>query len=495
MLKMDQVHVIRHKHYKEKHGIRKIARAMGVDRKTVRKYLTEAEPKRQEEKPRGRPVLEVVGPRIDELLGEWKPRTTPKQRITSPLVHRQLLAEGYEVGERTVRGYLSEKRRQKKEVYVPLVHRPGDDAQIDFFEVTVEEGGIMRKAWKFLVRLMHSGRDFIHIYDRCDQLSFLDGHVRAFAYLGGVPKRMVYDNLSAAVKRRAGMIHDRELTDAFRSLVSYYLFEPCFARPGEGHDKGGVEGRGKGIRLQHLTPIPRGADLESISATVMTSIEQMAEVTPRRAGKTTVELFEADKAAMDPLPVRPYDVRAPRPISISHSSTATIDGALYSLPERWARLDGMAYVGVRNIRFVCRGEEIFRDRAARKGRAVYYRDYMRELSRKPQAVRQVAPELTAELGQPYNRLWSLLENTHGPQKASRVLAGVLGAIHDHGEDIVSDALFDALARGRTDLLAIRERLPVEPVIFEGLVPDRLRQVQVEAGRAADFDYLLIGGVQ
>lgn len=492
---MDQVHVIRHKHYKEGHGIRRIAREMGLDRKTVRKYLEEAEPVRKETAPRARPVQDVVGPRIDELLEEWGPRTTRKQRITSPRLHRQLIAEGYEVGERTVRGYLSEKRRQSKEVYVPLVHRPGDSAQVDFFEVTVEEGGVARKAWKLLVRLMHSGRDFIHLYDRCDQLSFLDGHVRAFAYFGGVPHRMVYDNLSAAIKRRSGMLRGRELTDAFRALASHYLFEPCFARPGEGHDKGGVESRGKGIRLAHLTPVPRGTDLESIAGSVMTEIEALAQSKPRRDGKTIAELFDADKAALSPLPARPYDVRAPRPVSISHSSTATIDGALYSLPERWARLDGMAYVGVRDIRFVCRGEQILRERAVRKGRAVYYRDYIRELSRKPQAVRQVAPELMAELGQPYNRLWSLLERTHGVQKACRVLAGVLGAIDDHGEQIVTDALSDALAHGRMDLLAIRQRLPVEPLLFEGLVPARLRQVHVEAGRAADFDHLLAGGVR
>lgn len=491
---MDQVHVIRHKHYKEGLGIRKIARELGLDRKTIRKYLSDSEPIRIESEPRARPVLEAVGPRIDELLAEWKPRATRKQRITSPRLHRQLVTEGYDVGERTVRYYLSEKRRQSKEVYVPLVHRPGDSAQVDFFEVTVEEDGCLRKAWKFLVRMMHSGRDFIHIYDRCDQLSFLDGHVRAFAYFGGVPHRMVYDNLSAAVKRWAGMLHDRELTDAFRALVSYYLFETCFARPGEGHDKGGVESRGKAIRLEHLTPVPRGVDLASISASVMADIEAMALSKTRRNGQTTAALFDADKAAMNPLPARPYEVRTPRPISISHSSTATIDGSLYSLPERWARLDAMAYVGVRNIRFVCRGEAILRERAVRRGRTIHYRDYMRELSRKPQAVRQVAPELVTELGEPYHRLWSLLQSTHGPQKASRVLAGVLGAIHDHGEQIVTGALSDALARGRIDLLAIRERLPAEPPIFEGLVPARLRQVQVEAGSAADFDHLLIGGV-
>ena len=66
------------------------------------------------------------------------------------------------------------------------------------------------------------------------------------------------------------------LTDRFRALASHYLFEPCFARPGEGHDKGGVEGRGKGIRLQHLTPIPRGQTLHEISEALLAAIDQQA---------------------------------------------------------------------------------------------------------------------------------------------------------------------------------------------------------------------------
>ena len=495
MLRMETVHVIRHKHTVEKLSIRQISRDMGIDRKTVRKYLAESAPLRVEPEPRSQLVMASVGPRIDEILEDWKGRTTKKQRVTSPRMHRELIAEGFEVGERTVRGYLAEKRRVAAEVFVPLVHRPGDDAQVDFFEVTVEEDGIARKAWKLLVRLMHSGRDFIHIYDRCDQLSFLDGHVRAFAYFDGIPQRMIYDNLTAAVKRRAGMLTERKLTDAFSALVSYYLFEACFARPGEGHDKGGVESRGKGIRLQHMTPIPRGVDLGSISSTVMADIEKMAAIKPRRDGKTTEELFVADKQAMMPLPEVPYDVRKPRLISISRSCTTTIEGALYSLPERWARLDATAYIGVGNIRFVCRGEEILRERAMRNGRMVLYRDYLRELSRKPQAVRQVAPELVAELGQPYGQLWALLERTHGAQKGARVLAGVLGAIHDHGEDVVTQALSTALGQGRMDLLDIRPLLPKEAHIPEWLVPIQLRHVHIEAGCASDYDHLLTGGLQ
>src|SRR5215210_37715 len=255
MLRMDQVHVIRHKVLIEGQSIRSVAREMGVGRNTIKKYLKLSEPVRVGRQKKPSPVKEMIAPRIDHLLEEWHHRTTHKQRITGTRIHRQLMEEGYKVGITTVRDYLREKRRQKAEVFIPLVHRPGEEAQVDFFEVTVEEDGQRRKACKFVMRLMYSGRDFVRLYEGCDQLSFLDAHVRAFAYLGGIPERVIYDNLSAAVKKIVGS--ERELTERFRALVCHYLFEPCFARPAEGHDKGGVEARGKGIRLAHLTPIPR----------------------------------------------------------------------------------------------------------------------------------------------------------------------------------------------------------------------------------------------
>jgi transposase len=221
---MDQVHVIRHQVLVEGRSIRSVAGGMGISRNTVRKYLVQPVPVRRESGPRARPVWERVARRIEELLEEWSPRTTPKQRVTGTRLHRQLVEEGHRVGITTVRLYLAERRRQAAEVYIPLVHRAGEEVQVDFFDVTVEEDGRLRKAWKFLMRLMYSPRDFVHLYDDCSQLSFLDGHVRAFAHFGGVPRRAVYDNLSAAVKRRLGL--DRELTERFRALSSQYLFEP-----------------------------------------------------------------------------------------------------------------------------------------------------------------------------------------------------------------------------------------------------------------------------
>src|SRR5262249_62086572 len=81
-------------------------------------------------------------------------------------LYRALVEEGYQVGLTTIYQYLRERKRQRLEVYVPLVHRVGDEAQIDFFEVTVELDGQWHKAWKFLLRLMYSGREFVWLYQR-----------------------------------------------------------------------------------------------------------------------------------------------------------------------------------------------------------------------------------------------------------------------------------------------------------------------------------------
>lgn len=177
---MDQVHVVRHNVLIEGRSQRSVARELGLSRMTVGKYVDQAMPVRKAETgPRPRPVWEAVATRL----------------------HAMLVAEGKQVGVTVIKTAVAEWRRQRREVFVPLTYRPGDLAEVDFFEVLVDIECTRRKAWLFLMRLMYSGRDFAWIYERQDQISFLDGHVRAFAHFGGVPARVAYDNLRAAVVR------------------------------------------------------------------------------------------------------------------------------------------------------------------------------------------------------------------------------------------------------------------------------------------------------
>ena len=245
MIEVDLIHVIRHKYYKEGIAIRQIARQLRISKNTVRRYLRQVEePQRPRQVSRRSPKKELARVEIRKILDDWSSRTTRKQRPTGPALLEEFnkrVGEDSKIGLTLVREVFAEIRREKAEVYVPLVHRPGEEAQVDFFEVQIDIAGQRHKMWMFLMRLMYSGSSFARIYEHCDQISFLDGHVRAFEHFGGIPHRCVYDNLSAAVKRI--MAGARALTKPFSDLVDHYKFEPDFARVGEGHDKGGGQRR------------------------------------------------------------------------------------------------------------------------------------------------------------------------------------------------------------------------------------------------------------
>jgi hypothetical protein len=291
----------------------------------------------------------------------------------------------------------------------------------------------------------------------------------------------VYDNLTAAVKRRVGV--ERELTDRFRALSSHYLFEPCFARPGEGHDKGGVEARGKGIRLAHMTPIPRGDTLSEIAAALLREVDDAANSKVGRDDKTVMERFDEESATLRCLPLAPFDGRRVQPVTVSRQALFRLDGVEYSVPSTWARLDATAYIGVDTIDVHCMGEDVTVKRKRPGGRCVTYRHYLNELSRKPQALRQVAPELLAELDEPYRQLWDALSDVHGELEAARVLAKILAVVGDCGEERVA-AWLERVMKGRPF------RAETAPAAYSVEVPAALAGYTVAAGCAADYDVLL-----
>ncbi len=495
MLKMSTVHVVRHKVLVEKTSQRQVAEQLGISRNTVAKYLGVSEPVHAPYTPRRKPVADLVTPRLEALLEEWKSRTTSKQRITAKRLLRQLREEGFEVGVTTVADFLREWRRAHAEVFIPLTYRAGDVAQVDFFEVTVEENGVIKKVWKFLMRLMYSGYDFAWLYERCDQVAFFDGHVRAFEYFDAVPARAVYDNLAPAVHFRLGLLGERErqLSDRFAALCSHYLVEPCFTRVGEGHDKGGVESRGKGVRLQHLTPVPRGASLAEMAQVLLDDIAHAATEKRDPHGRTVRERFDTEHSSLRPLPPTPFDPSRFVPVSISSKATVQVEGVTYSVPCEWARLDASAWVGVDTIRIACRGQVRSYAKAIPGQRQIRYRDYLPELARKPQAVRQVAPELLEELGEVWGRLWTLLVASHGEREASRVVARLLGVAVTAGEATVTDQLRAALSDAVPNVAALGRLLHGEDRVHEVEVPEALAPYQIESARATDYDWLIAGG--
>ncbi len=372
---------------------------------------------------------------------------------------------------------------------MPLAYRPGELAEVDFFEVLVDVAGKRRKAWMFVMRLMYSGRDYARLYERQDQVSFLDAHVRAFEHFGAVPQRIAYDNLKPAVVRvLAGS--ERELSARFLAMATHYVFEPCFAATG--HDKGGVEARGKAIRRQELVPIPSAESLDAISEALLARLDQRTACIRDGTNRSIADGFVQERAQMLPLPQYRLDARAVVLVEATRRSLSRVEGAYYSVPSQWAGLSVTAYIGPSSVVFAGPDGQVEHPRMRFGERSIDYRHYLSELARKPQALRQVAPELIAQLGPPFERLWRELVDEQGPRDGARVFARVLGALTTLGEAETRARIERARQSGEPLSIALRTTA-AEPAVPLSSLPKSLVDVEVHAASAADYDALLGGG--
>ena len=146
---------------------------------------------------------------------------------------------GFLGGYTVVKDHVRICRARGRETFVPLSHPPGH-GQVDFGETLAVIGGVRQKIHFFCLDLPQSAC-FVKAYPRETTEAFLDGHVSAFAFFGGVPLSLLYDNTKIAVAKICGD-GKRDRTRAFTELVSHCLFQDRFGRPGKGNDKGKVEG-------------------------------------------------------------------------------------------------------------------------------------------------------------------------------------------------------------------------------------------------------------
>lgn len=447
MLKVEVVHAIRHQVLAQKRSIRAVTRETGVSRNTARRYVRGAKAGERETRARPAPKRAIAQAELAKLLDELARRTAKKQQLTAHRLHELLGQRGVRVGYSLVKELFAEHRRAKQEVFIPLAYRPGDLALVDFFEVVVDvdepqgatviedlhEGGDEEarggpryrvKGYLFLMRLPFSGIDVVVLYPRQDQTCFVDGHVRAFHQLGGVPTRIGYDNLKAAVRRHL-VGSGRELQDRFAALAAHYGFDPCFARPYEGHDKGAVEARGKGFRLQRMTPIPRGATLVDVS------LELQEELVDDAAG-------DADAAtelnALAALPEHAFDARKHREATVTRRSLVKDECTHYSAPEHLAQTVVTLACGAFHVDIIGRDGTQTRHVRGRFGeKRVDYHHYLKQLSEKPQAVRQVAHLLMPQLGEPFSSTWIGLLSEQDEIDAARAFCRVLKLVNEVGK--------------------------------------------------------------
>jgi transposase len=333
MISVEDREKIRRAYFVENKGVRQIARELHVARKTVRKAIESAQAEAYTlSQPRPSPILGPFRQRIDELLAESE-RMPRKQRYTSHKIYEEVVKAGYQGAESTVRGYIAEQRKGQKrpKVFLPLEFDPGTDAQVDWGEALAEIAGVRVTVQVFFMRLCYSRRLFLMAFPTQKQEAFLEGHVQAFRFFQGVPHRIAYDNLKAAVQKILEG-HTRQEQLAFIAFRSHYLFESHFCTPGQGHEKGGVEhGVGFG-RRNFMVPIPKVASFAELNALLLAECQKDDARQVDGQPVTIGEAWELERPALRPLPGKDYMCCVTRPVSLTPYSQVEFEGNHYSVP-------------------------------------------------------------------------------------------------------------------------------------------------------------------
>jgi transposase len=476
---VEQFEQIRRDHTREGLSIRELAKRHGVHRRAVRQALDSAVPP-PKRAPRHRPApkLDPFKAIVDEWLAadQEAPR---KQRHTARRVWQRLVAEhGADVSERQVDRYVAAKRREIGEVEacVPLISEAGVEAEVDWGEAQAIVRGEPLDIHLFLMRACHSGAAFVVAFESETQQAFLEGHVAALEFFGGVFGLIRYDNLKAAV---AQVLKGRRRveSDRFVALRSHYGFDSSFCLTGVrgAHEKGGVESEVGRFRRRHLVPVPRVESLGELN-------ERLAEACWSDLDRTIVGrrepvgvMLERERRLLSHLPPESHCTTEEASPRVDSKAMITVRQNRYSVPARLVGMKVRAQVGAREIAVWHDGKVIAtHDRlAGRHGTSAQLDHYLDLLSRKPGALaRSLALRQQRDRGDwppCFDQLWSEIEAKAGRSEAARQMVEVLLLNREVGPRRVEQAVRSALVAGAHDgravaLLARRVERPSVPAL-------------------------------
>jgi transposase len=473
---------------------REASRVFGLHRETIAKMCQfSLPPGYTRTQPPPKPKLGPYLPVIDAILDA--DRLAPaKQRHTAKRIFERLREEhGFGGGYTVVKDYVRQCRSRERETFVPLAHPPGH-AQVDFGEAVGIIDGIRRKLHFFCMDLPQSDACFVKAYPRETTEAFLDGHVSAFAFFGGVPQSILYDNTTIAVARIMGD-GKRERTRAFTGLVSHYLFADRFGRPGKGNDKGKVEGLVKHARMKFMTPVPQAASFDDFNAELLERCRARQGERAGRHAETIGERLAADLAALRPLPTgafEPCEVRAARVSSTALVRYRTND---YSVPTRYGFQDVVVKGFVDEVVFLCGGTEIARHPRS-YGTGMFVADplhYLALIETKPGALDQAAALQGWDLPEAFQHLRHLLEARMG-NKGKREFIQVLRLLEALPMETVTFAVSQAIQIGAIGFDAVKQialaRIERRPPRLDLAAYPHLPKMDVKTTRAADYAALV-----
>ena len=496
MYGLDNYAAVRRFVFVEGHSEREAARVFGLARKTIGKMCRFSSPpgylrSKPIERPRLGPFIGV----IDAILAADK-LAPPKQRHTAKRIFQRLKAEhGYGGGYTTVKSYVHEQKLSARETFVPLAHPPGH-AQVDFGEAIGVIGGMRQKLHVFFMDLPHSDAPFIKAYPAETTEAFLDGHVAAFAFFGGVPQSILYNNTKLAVAKICGD-GTRDRTRMFTALLSHYLFADRFGRPGKGNDKGKVENLVKCGRRAFLTPVPVMDSYDALNAKLATDCRARQADCSGRNSETIGARLAADLAAFRELPAAPFEACETRTAHVSSTALVRYRGNDYSVPTTYGFREVLVKGFVEAVAIFAGSQEIARHRRSYEKAALVFDPlhYLALIEQKPGALDQAAPLQHWDLPEQFAHLRRLLEARMG-RKGKREYIQVLRLMELFAQPVVAAAITDAIKLGAISFDAVKQLTLAKverraPQLDMAAYPYLPKPV-VATTRAADYATLLAG---
>lgn len=441
-------------------SIRRLSREFGHCRKTLRKILNvwDGEPPKytlQEARPS--PVVTAeIRAFVRQILVTDK-ASPRKQRHSALRIYKRLEKERrFEGGQSTVRRLVRELRSelsQTKGTTTPLTFKPGEETQVDWGYAKVEMGGVEIEVCILLFTLCYSRRTFVRVFPAENQQCFLEGHLEAFEYFGGVTTRCAYDNLKTAVQK-VFIGTDRDENEEFKRFRTYNKFEiPRFCTVGlkGAHEKGRVERRVELFRSAHLVPVPKVQGWEELHALILAGCHEEDERPhPERPDVSILEAFEEEKLSLQPLPRHRYRCCKHETAIADGHARVRYETVFYSLPCEYGRRRVEFRVYYDRVEFFD-GVKLLKiwERSYEKREEKYdYRHYIPLLSKAPGATLN---------GKPYDFMPAVLLRYRteliariGRRPAAKALSKVLHLILDFPEDDVLESVELALLCGTAD---------------------------------------------
>jgi transposase len=302
-----------------------IARRLGMNWRTVAKYVDADEPPRYERAPVGS-MLDPLEPVLRRLIDEVPEIKAP--RVTEILRDDY----GYSGSIDLVRKRLAVLRPREVRPAQRTGYRPGQVLQLDWAEMPTRPrvAGRERRVYALVATLPYSGAQTAHFSFDLTSESFLEGHVRIFDWLGGVARECVYDNLRSAVARRDG--DQITWNHRFLALRGHYAFHATACTPATPREKGSVEG---GVR--HLKtgfwPARRFGSLGELDEQYGRWRDRVCNRRVHATGRFAVdERLAHEREVLRALPPTPFDFAGARPVRVPLDGYLKLAGNFYRAP-------------------------------------------------------------------------------------------------------------------------------------------------------------------